>query len=151
MILTYSTDFMPHLKAAPKTIVGGGMLVEGPIPYFDFVTLPPPPHSPINTDVFPCHTHTHPREHSKFSKNSETVYYSINKQIIILWLFDLTNKLHDAEKFLISFYVMCYQKLSCFIKHFCKQTCWIKFYLMACTLPWGCLCYIFLKKISFMR
>ena len=71
--------------------------------------------------------------------------------IIILWLFDLTNKLYDAEKFLISFYVMCYQKLPCFIKNFCKQTCWIKFYLIACTLTCGCLCYKFLKKISFMR
>ena len=37
-------------------------------------------------------------------------------------LIDLVNKLYDIEKFLISFYVMCYIKFSYFIKKFCRQT-----------------------------
>ena len=41
-----------------------------------------------------------------------------------LVLIDLANRLCDIEKFLISFYAICYYKLSCFIKTFFKQTWW---------------------------
>ena len=49
------------------------------------------------------------------------IHYLIN------WLV----KLYDVDNFLILFYAMCYEKLSCFIKEFCKQPCWIKFNLIA--------------------
>ena len=52
---------------------------------------------------------------------------------------DLANKLYNARKFLISFYPICYWKMSCFIKKFCKQICRIKFNSIAYTLTCGCL------------
>ena len=39
------------------------------------------------------------------------------------WSIVLANKLYDIEKILMSFYAICYKKLSCFIEKFCKQTC----------------------------
>ena len=69
------------------------------------------------------------------------------RKYYITWLIDLANKLYDTGKFLISFYVICYLKLSCFIKKFCKQTCWIKFSLMTCV-DWYVVVFIkyFLRK-----
>ena len=54
----------------------------------------------------------------------------------ITWLTDFANKLHEVKKFLISFYTICYSKLSCFIKKFCKITFWIKFNLTTCINMW---------------
>ena len=45
----------------------------------------------------------------------------------LLVLIDLANKLYHIEKFLISFYVICYEKVPCFIEKICKQTHSIKF------------------------
>ena len=38
----------------------------------------------------------------------------------LLVLIDLAEKLYHIEKFVISFYAICYEKLSCLIKKFCK-------------------------------
>ena len=62
----------------------------------------------------------------------------------IIYLIDLSNKLYDTEKSLISFYVM-------FIKKFYNQTCWIKFNLITFILTCGWLHSIILKKINFIR
>ena len=95
-----------------------------------------------------------PQEHDfltwsiqNFVRKTQT--FLLENIILLYWLTWLTN--YDMKKFLVSFYAMCYLKMSCFIKKFSKQTCWIKLNLIACTLTCGCLHYIFLKKISFMR
>ena len=69
-------------------------------------------------------------EHSKFCQKSESLLENIT------WLTDFANKLHEVKKLLTSFYTICYSKLSCFIKKFCKITFWIKFNLTTCINMW---------------
>ena len=47
----------------------------------------------------------------------------------LLVVIDLTNKLYHIEVY----------HIDSFIKKFCKQSCWMKFNLIACTLTCGCL------------
>ena len=52
---------------------------------------------------------------------------------------------------LISFYAI-YLKLPCFKSKFCKQTCWIKLNLIACTSTCGCLLkYFWRKSVSWVK
>ena len=62
------------------------------------------------------------------------------RKYYITWLIDLPNKLYDVEKLLISFsFYVVLLKIVVFFKKNCKQTFWIKFNLIACTLTCGCL------------
>ena len=57
------------------------------------------------------------------------------REYYITWLIDLANKLYDVQKFLDFISYLVFLNILCF-KKFCKQTCWIKFNLIAST--WIC-------------
>ena len=61
------------------------------------------------------------------------------RKYYITWLIYLANKLYDIEEFLDFILCHVFLKFVCFIKKLCKQTCWMKFNLIAFTLTCGCL------------
>ena len=66
-----------------------------------------------------------PQEHDFLTWSIQNLVRKVKqfvRKYFLTRLIELANKFYNKEEFIISFYTMCYQGLSCFIKKFCRQS-----------------------------